>query len=331
MAIDPEATEQEREGGAPHRAGFVAILGPPNAGKSTLMNRILGEKLAIVTAKPQTTRSRILGIRNLPDAQLLLVDTPGLHASSKPLNVALNEAVEVAVRDCDMAVLLVDLTRGWSDTHQELFAGLRRAGKPVVVVGNKCDLPGAGSAEWPPPALGGELGEEAAGAPAAGDEASAEPEKGVPLVTSMTLSALNGEGVTSLLERIVERLPESPPLYSDDALTDRPLRWLVGELVREAVFECLGQELPYSMAVEVLKYDESRADLVEIHANVIVARDSQKRIVVGAGGKMIKRIGTRARREIERLVGAQVNLQLFVKIEPKWLKSSRRIEALGYS
>jgi GTP-binding protein Era len=317
--------EVEQEGGAPHRAGFVAILGPPNAGKSTLMNRILGEKLAIVTAKPQTTRSRILGIHNRPGAQLLLVDTPGLHESSKPLNVALNEAVAVAVRDCDMAVLLVDLTRSWSETHQELFSGVRRAGKPVVVVGTKCDLRGAASAEWPPAALGGELA-EAAGGRGKGGEAGE-----VPPVLAVAASALTGEGVASLLDRIIERLPESPPLYPDDALTDRPLRWLAGELVRESVFECLGQELPYAMAVEVLKYDESRPDLVEIHANVIVARDSQKRIVVGRGGQMIKNIGTRARGHIERLVGSRVHLKLFVKVEPKWLKSSRRIGSLGYS
>jgi GTP-binding protein Era len=309
--------EGEEQGGAPHRAGFVAILGPPNAGKSTLMNRILGEKLAIVTAKPQTTRSRILGIHNLPGAQLLLVDTPGLHEGAKPLNVALNEAVQIAVKDCDMAVLLVDLTRGWKDTHQELFDALRRGGKPVLLVGTKSDLPQAVTADWPPASLGHQL-----------EEAAAED---VAPVAAITLSALTGEGVLALLDRVVERLPESPPLYPDDALTDRPLRWLAGELVREAVFECLGQELPYAMAVDVLKYDESRPDLVEIHANVIVSRDSQKRIVVGAGGKMIKRIGIRAREQIERLVGTRVHLQLFVKIEPKWLKNSRRIESLGYS
>jgi len=130
---------------------------------------------------------------------------------------------------------------------------------------------------------------------------------------------------------IVEQLPESPPLYDDDILTDRPVRWLAGEFVREAVFEFLGQELPYAMAVDVIKYQEDSADLVVIHANILVMRDSQKRIVVGKGGAMVKRIGIRAREQIEQLLGTQIHLKLFVKVDPKWLKSAKRIDALGYN
>ena len=288
--------------GEGHRAGFVALVGPPNAGKSTLLNRLLGEKLAIVTAKPQTTRSRILGILTLPHAQLLLVDTPGLHASDKPLNVALNEAVGVAIKDCDAAVLLVDRTSGWNEIHDQLYARLGEAGVPRFVVGTKSDL--AGSTPWPP-----------------------EP---VAEAKTFAISGLTGEGVASLLAALSTALPVSPPLYPDEELTDRPLRWLCGELVRESVFECLQQELPYSMAVEVLRFDERPDGLIEIHANLLVERASQKRIVVGASGAMIKRIGTRARKPIERLVGGRVHLQLFVKVDPKWLKSNRRIEELGY-
>ncbi len=288
-----------------HRAGFVALLGPPNAGKSTLLNRLLGEKLAIVTAKPQTTRSRILGVLTLPSAQLMLVDTPGLHASSKRLNVALNDAVNDVARDCDVALLLVDRTTGWGDAHESLYGQLSARGTPLIVVGTKSDLGTACRTVWPP--------EEAPGAAAA-----------------IPLSGLTGEGVAQLLEETIRRLPESPRLYPEEVLTDRPLRWLCAELIREAAFDCLQQELPYSIAVEVLRFEESRHDLVEIHANLLVERDSQKRIVIGAGGDMVKRIGIRARRSIEHLLDRQVHLETFVKVDPKWLKSLKRIESLGY-
>ena len=289
-----------------HRAGFVAILGPPNAGKSTLMNRILGEKLAIVSAKPQTTRSRILGIHSVPGAQMLFVDTPGMHVSTKLLNVALNETVIDAAKNCDVAVILVDLCSGWQDIHQALLDALRAEGKPVIAVGTKLDLSAGNGEKWLPTSRDGiEIGPK--------------------------ISGLNGEGVIELQQAIIAHLPESPPLYPDDVLTDRPVRWLAGELVRESVFEFLGQELPYAMAVDVVKFDESRPDLITIHANILVMRNSQKRIVVGKGGEMIKRVGIRARKQIETLVGVKVHLQLFVKVDPKWLKSARRIDALGYN
>lgn len=294
----------ERPGSA-HRAGFVALLGAPNAGKSTLLNRLLGEKLAIVTARPQTTRSRILGICNRPGAQLLLVDTPGLHEGGKTLNIALNEAVDQALADCEAALLLVDRRRGWGEPQQRLFDALRAAGRPVIVVGTKADLPRRPGVAWPPL--------EAAEAEAVLD-----------------VSARTGEGIDALLERLVGLLPESPPLYPEDELTDRPLRFLAAELVREAAIECLEQELPYQVAVEVTAFDESRPDLTRIRANLLVARASQKRIVVGKGGEMIRRIGTRARAEIERLLDGRVHLDLFVKVDPKWLKSRKRIESLGY-
>lgn len=304
--MEDRAGEAEDPGGSDHRAGFVAILGPPNAGKSTLMNRLLGEKLAIVTAKPQTTRSRILGIHSIPGAQILFVDTPGLHESSKLLNTALNEAVNEAVRSCDLGVVLVDTTEGFQDVQREILAALKTHGKPWLLVGTKVDLPGSGK-PWLPDDL-----------------------ESIEHADVLGVSGLTGEGVKELETRIAEKLPPSPPLYPDDHLTDRPLRWLAGELVREAAFEALGQELPYEMAVEVVKFDESRSDWVEIHANILVKRNSQKRIAVGRGGEMIKRIGIKSRRQIERLVGCQVNLQLFVKVDPKWLKNARRIESLGY-
>ncbi|MEE2673347.1 MAG: GTPase Era [Myxococcota bacterium] len=288
-----------------HRAGFVAILGAPNAGKSTLLNHLLGEKLAIVTAKPQTTRSRILGILTRPDAQLMLVDTPGLHDSTKPLNAALNNVVEEALGSCDLALLLVDRRAGWGRTQERLLSDLSRAGKPVLVVGTRADLARKAGVEWPPRAA-------------------------VVAEAVMDVSGITGQGVEALLEQVIQRLPESPPLYPSDEVTDRPLRFLVAEQVRESATECLGQELPYMLAVEVTAFDESRPDLSVIRANILIARNSQKRIVVGKGGEMIREIGSRARPGIESLVGNQVHLDLFVKVDPKWLKNPKRIEALGY-
>jgi len=283
-----------------HRAGMVAILGRPNAGKSTLLNRLLGWKLAIVSRKPQTTRSRILGILSRENAQLVLLDTPGFHAASRPLNRALNEIVDEVAEGCDAALLLVDLARGWDDESAAVARRLEAAGTPLLVVGTKSDLDRV--AEWP----------DAAPAP-------------------LRVSGLTGAGVEALLARVVALLPESPPLYPEDEISDRPLRFLAAELVREAAFELLEQELPYSLAVEVVEYDEKRPDLVRIRADLLVERRSQKQIVIGRGGQIIKKIGTRARREIEKLVGTKVHLELWVKLEPKWSQRPKRLKSLGYT
>ncbi len=288
---------------APHRAGVAALLGRPNAGKSTLLNRLLGEKLAIVTARPQTTRSRLLGIRDLDGAQVLLVDTPGLHAGAKRLNAAMNQIVEEVARDCDVGVLLVDPAVGWAEEDDALAALVTNRGAPLLPVATKLDLPAARQATWPP-------------------------ERVPPGATCLRVSARTGQGIDALLAAIVARLPESPPLYPEGDLTDRPLRFLAAELVREAAFEALAQEIPYALAVEVISYEEGAP--VRIRADLIVLRGSQKGIVIGAGGEMIKRIGTRARAEIERLVGAQVYLELWVKVDPSWAKRPARIRALGY-
>jgi len=286
-----------------HRAGVVALLGRPNAGKSSLLNRLLGSKLAIVSAKPQTTRSGILGIVTLPSAQLLLLDTPGFHAGeTRPLNVALNDIVDRVVSRCDAAALVVDLTRGWDEDYGALLARLAERGKPLLLVGTKADLASAADSDWP------------ADAP-------------VPI----EVSARTGAGIEELLTRLVTLLPASPPLYPADELSDRPMRFLAAELIREAAFEALEQELPYAVAVEVHEYDEKRADLVRIRADLLVERASQKQIVIGRGGRMIKRIGSRARREIEQLVGAKVHLELWVKVEPRWSQKPNRLKSLGYT
>jgi len=291
--------------GAGHRAGFVALLGPPNAGKSSLLNTLLGQRLAIVSRKPQTTRSRILGILPREGAQILLLDTPGKHRGEKKLNEALNAVVDEVSRDSEVALVLVDRTMGWTEIHQELADALVALRRPTILVGTKSDLPRAAETPWP---------------------VAEAPQDWLQLA----VSAKAEEGLEALLDAIVERLPPSPPLYDDEALTDRPMRWLCAEMIREALFDLLDQELPYSMAVEVLRYDESGKKAVKIGANLLVARDSQKRIVVGKGGSMIKKIGIRSRQAIEEWVGRQVHLELFVKVDPTWLKSDRRIDELGY-
>jgi GTPase len=291
-------------GDAPHRSGVAALLGRPNAGKSTLLNRILGEKLAIVTRKPQTTRSRLLGIWNGPGAQVLFLDTPGFHEGRRPLNRALNAVVDEVAGDCDLALLLVDPVRGIDPGHELLLERLRARGTPVLAVATQCDRPERRRAAWPPPGLAG--------------------------IPSVRTSGVTGEGVEEMLQRVVELLPEGPRFYPEDELTDRPLRFLVAEQVREAAFECLEEEVPYELAVEVRSFDESRPDLVRIAADLLVARASQKGIVLGRGGAMIRRIGSEARRRIEARLGRRVFLELWVKHVPGWPKRAKLLKSLGY-
>lgn len=278
-----------------HRTGVIGLLGRPNAGKSTLLNRLLGQKLAIVTAKPQTTRSRILGILNLPGAQLLLLDTPGLHEASRPLNRALNAIAEHVADDCDVALLLVDPRAGWDAGFEALRARIAAKGTPVIVVATKADLGGAPPAEC-----------------------------------ELSVSAESGAGIDALLARLVPLLPESPPHYDADQVTDRPLRFLAAEEIRQAIFEELAEELPYAIAVEIDAFDESKPDGVRIRATLWVERNSQKGIVLGAGGLRIKSIGQHARKAIAELVERPAHLSLWVKVDPRWARKPKRMHALGY-
>ena len=288
------------------RAGFAALLGRPNVGKSTLLNRLLGEKLAIVSARPQTTRSRLLGIVQHGLAQILLLDTPGLQAGRRRLDAALNKLVAEAADDCDVACLLADPAAGWPSDLEALRVRLAARGKPTLLVATKLDQPASAAAPWPPRGMD-------------------------PDVAALRVSARTGEGVPALLDAIAARLPESPPLYPTDQLSDRPLRFLAAELVREAAFEALEQEIPYALAVEVVEWDEAHPARVRIRANLIVERVSQRRIAIGAGGAMIKRIGSEARRELERLLGRPVYLELWAKVDPRWSRSPNRLKSLGYS
>jgi GTP-binding protein Era len=300
----PGREGEAREQGV-HKSGVVALLGRPNAGKSTLLNRLLGEKIAAVTPKPQTTRSQLLGILTRPGAQILLLDTPGLHEGNKPLDLAMRESAQRAVSDCDLALLLVDVAHGFEPLHAEWLARILARHAPVLGVGTQIDRPEAARAAWPPP------GAEAATA-------------------VLRISARTGEGLDALLAAIESQLPEGPPHFPADQLTDRPMRFVAAELVREAAFLELSQELPYRIAVEVVEYDEKNPTLTRIRANLLVERDSQKKIAIGAGGERIRAIGIRARRDLERLLGNQVHLDLRVKLDPTWAKRPNRLKSLGY-
>ena len=298
----------------PHRAGFAALVGRPNVGKSTLLNRLLGQKLAIVSPKPQTTRGRILGIVTRPDAQVALLDTPGLHTAKGGLNARMVQSALQTLRDADLGLLLIEAATPAIDsaTHKAVEQ-VKAARKPTLLVINKID-------ELPRRALLPLI----------------ERWKDVHAWTEIyPLSALKGENVDGFLDAVAKHLPEAPPMFPAGQWTDLQERDLCGELVREQILRQTAQEVPYSAAVVVEEFDESQRavgprGLVRITATVMVERDSQKAIVIGKGGARLKEIGTRARREMERLLGAKVFLQLHVRVEPGWTRTGKGLRRAGY-
>jgi GTP-binding protein Era len=288
----------------PYRSGIVAFLGLPNAGKSTLMNALLGENLAIVTPKPQTTRSRILGILNREHSQILLTDTPGVHKGKGALSESMNEAAAEAAADCDVALLLVDQSKGWKPLHSYLLEHLIEKGTEFFVVGTQADRKECSKYTWPPPEVEGQR--------------------------VRSISAVRKKGLEELMDEVEACLPEGPPFYPEDQLTDRSQRFLVSEYVREACYRELSQELPYAIAVQVESFNENREDLTKITATIFTVRESQKRMVIGKNGAMIREIGIHARQKIEQLLGNQVYLELRVRVDPQWIKKKKRIEKLGY-
>ncbi len=303
--IETDLAAVAEDASAPHRCGVVALLGRPNAGKSTLLNHLLGEKIAAVTPKPQTTRSQLMGIVTRAGSQILLLDTPGLHEGAKPLDIVMRDAVTRATEDCDVAVLLVDAAKGYEPMHAEWLARLSKRGIPVLLVATQIDRPECARAQWPPPDT---------------DAAAAK----------LRMSVRSGAGVEELVAEILSRLPEGPPHFPADQLTDRPMRFVAAEFIREAAFMELTQELPYRLAVDLIEFDERDPLLTRIRANLLVERDSQKRIAIGTGGERVRTIGSRARRDIERLLGHQVYLDLRVKVDPAWAKQAKRLKSLGY-
>jgi len=292
----------------------VAIVGRPNVGKSTLLNRLLGQKLAIVSPKPQTTRGRILGVVTRPDAQVAFLDTPGLHTAKGGLNQRMVEQAQKALADADVALFLIEAGSPAIDAAtRKALEQVKGAGKPVFLVINKIDL-------LPRARL-------------------------LPLIDRWKdlhgwaeiypLSALKGENVAGLLDALVARLPEGPALFPPEQWTDLRERDLCAELIREQLLRQTGQEVPYSAAVLVDRFDESRREegargLVRMSATVLVERESQKAIVIGKGGMRLKEIGTRARKEMERLLQAKVYLELFVRVEPGWTRSAKGLRRAGY-
>ncbi|MBP7125574.1 GTPase Era [Myxococcota bacterium] len=290
------------------RCGVVAIAGRPNVGKSTLLNRMLGAKIAIVTPKPQTTRDRILGILTLPGAQILFHDTPGIHVPSKALNRRMVRLAEEALADADLVLLVSDAHDPSTCLEQEALVldRVRESGRPTLLVLNKIDLLKKSDL-----------------LPCMDRWRNAGFEDQVPV------SARTGDGVDRLIEEVRRRLPVGPPLYPEDDLSDRPMRYLASEIIREKVFLSTRQEIPYSIAVTIDQFQEPEPPrAVQIDATIHVEKESQKPIVIGRNGAMIKRIGTEARRELEAILGRSVMLRIFVRVDEEWTRSDRMVRSL---
>lgn len=307
-----------RKSSRPFRAGTVAIVGRPNVGKSTLLNRVLGEHVAIVSPRPQTTRSRILGVHNVPGAQLALFDTPGLHKAKGALNRHMVETALRTLGEVDVVLFLIEAGTGpggrveVGDSTRWAIEEVKRSGKPAVLGVNKMD-------RAPRPTLLPVI--DAYRALHAWEEI-------------VPFSAMTGENVDRLLEVLAAELPESPePLFPPDVLTDQAERQLAAEYVREALMLRTRQEIPYSAAVEVEVFDEAdrreRGGLVRISAMICLERESQKAIVIGKQGAMLKQIGTQARQGLERLLGCKVFLELTVKVEERWSERETSLRRFG--
>ena len=282
------------------KAGIVAVVGKPNVGKSTLLNRIIGEKLSITSPKPQSTRDRIVGIYTTDDSQMVILDTPGLLNPRYALQESMRDTSLRALDDADVVVYLGDATEGLPAPLSEA-AGLKKPlAKPIVSALNKSDTLTAERREQ----LGATGG-------------------------AHLVSALSGDGIEQLMQAVADKLPESPFLYPIDEISTQPVRFFVAELVRETVLEQLHDEVPYSVAVQVEEYREDRSPLY-IRAVIYVERDSQKAIIIGAKGAQIKRVGEAARRKIEAFVGTQVYLDLWIKVLANWRKKPDSLSRFGY-
>lgn len=290
----------------PHKAGYVNIIGEPNVGKSTLLNALLGEKLVIVNPKAQTTRHRILGILNGDDYQLILSDTPGILDPQYPMQQRMMKAVDEALLDADILIVLAELGRDPEQCANVLDRARRFKG-PMLVLVNKVDK---------------------------GDEqqvvASLEAwQHAMPDAKVVPISALHGLNVDELRRHLIERLPEHPAYFDKEDLSDRNMRFFISEIIREKVLEQYKQEIPYSTQVEVNSYEEA-PEIIRIQADVIVMRDSQKGIIIGQGGRALRRLGTAARLAIERFVDGKVFLDLRVKVDPDWREDEKKLKRYGY-
>ena len=290
------------------KAGFVALVGRPNAGKSTLLNRLVGEKLAIVSDKPQTTRNRITGVRNYPEGQVVFVDTPGVHRPLHRLNVRMVDAALEALREVDLVTAVVDAGEKTGAGDRYLMEILQKVHQPKVLALNKIDLV---AKETLLPTI---------------DRYS----RTAGFSDIVPVSALTGENIDRLERVLLSHLPDGAPLYDPDHLTDQPERFFVAELVREQVLRLTHAELPFASAVVVDRFEEPDAKgLLRLYCSILVERESQKPIVIGRGGEMIKAIGTAARAELERFFDTRVFLDLRVKVRADWREDERMLDQLG--
>lgn len=281
----------------PFKSGFIAIIGAPNVGKSTLLNALVGEKVSIVTSKPQTTRNRILGIKNLPQGQLIFVDTPGIHPTRKKFNVRLVEIARAALRDSDIILMMVEAVGPIPEEALRYTKGsLKKTDKPILLLINKIDL--------------------------------IDRRELLPLIDKyqtlfpfreiVPVAALTGSGIDELERSLLNYLPEGPQFFPDDMYTDQAERFLAAEVIREKAFMLLQKEIPYSLAVEVREFSELNDDVVFIRASLWVEKQSQKGILIGKQGRMLKEIGRRARKELETILHSKVYLDLWVTVKKGW-------------
>jgi GTPase len=301
--------EDPREMDKNFKVGMVTIVGAPNAGKSTLLNRILGQKISITSKKPQTTRNRILGLLNRPKAQLIFLDTPGVHRAAGPLNERIVEVALSTLNDADAILMLVDAAAPALPAESYLVEKLAATTRPKVLALNKIDLidkPGLLKLieQW---------------------------SRRLDFQAIVPVSATHGTQVDALVAALIQILPIGPPLYPPEDLTDLPERFIAAEMIREKVFRLTGQEIPYASAVTVDDFsEEKQGRLIRIQATIHVERESQKGIVIGKQGRKLKEIGEAARAEIERMVGCQVFLKLFVRVQKNWSKDPKALQRFGY-
>ena len=289
------------------RAGFVAIIGRPNAGKSTLLNRFVGQKVAIVTSKPQTTRNRIQGIVTRPEGQIVFIDTPGLHDADTVLNRQMMREVAAALEGIDVLLMMVDASRTLPHADSLLLErGKRFQGKTILAL-NKID-------RVPKPKLLPLMDAFA---------------KEFPFAALVPISALKGDGCDDLLKEIVKNLPEGERFFPEDQVTDQPERFLVSEIIREKAIDLTYHEVPHALAVVVDQFEET-PNILRIHATLNVERDSQKKILIGHKGEMLKKVGTAARKELETLLSTKIFLGLFVKVAPGWRENPQKVRELDW-
>ena len=294
---------------APFKSGFISILGRPNVGKSTLFNRILGDRIAIVAEKPQTTRNRILGIKNVEGGQFIFLDTPGIHEGRSELNRRMVSTAITSGRDSDVLLFLIEASSPLVEKDWQMIKSLRgNNGVPFLVI-NKIDLV---KKENLLPIID-------------------QYQRLHPFQAIIPISAITGEGVEILLDEILKILPESPRYYPEDMMTDQTERFLVSEIIRGKVIQQSYQEIPYSTAVTIEEFKERpEKDLVVIKGTVHVERDSQKKILIGKGGQKLRKIGEEARKEVEALLGTKVFLELWVNVEKNWTRDPLALNRLGY-